>query len=372
MRICSTRLAGSKQIIGTLATALSFSITPPALAQLAETGQQFQQPDPAPDPESLPHDVAPSGRPLGGPSIGFWIDNDLFGGGTDRHYTNGFQFYYFSSERPQYVNLDFLARLLPWINQDGVRRYGFALGQNIYTPSDITTEVPDPTDQPYGGWLYARVSRISEVPRHVDRIDLDLGMVGPASGAEQVQRFVHRIVPGARTPRGWDYQLGNEPGVVLSYEHVWRNEKPNLLGPVEWDFSPLVSASVGNVFTYATAGGTVRLGGNMGPPVGALVMRPTTGIPYQDAERGEASDFSWYLYTSLEGRAVARNIFLDGNSWKSSPSVKRQPYLLAAQAGISLRYGRFGVTYAQNLLTPEFRGKKSLTNYGSIRLSYRW
>lgn len=375
MRMCVERPVRAGFFTTGLAVALSLMGTTVGLAQDSRSTLPPPATDPAPitDPASLPPGTAPSGRPLGGPSLGFWIDNDLFGGGTDRHYTNGFQLYYFSGERPQFVNLDPLAALLPWIDQDGVRRYGFAIGQNIYTPSDITTEAPDPRDQPYGGWLYARISRISEVPRHVDRIDLDLGMVGPASGAEQVQRFAHRIFPGARTPRGWDHQLGNEPGVVLSYEHVWRDDKPNRLGPLEWDLSPHVSASVGNVFTYATAGGTLRLGGNMAPPVGALVMRPTTGIPYQDAASGDdPSSFSWYVYSSLEGRAVARNIFLDGNSWKSSPSVKRHPYLLAAQAGVTMRYGRFGVTYAQNFLTPEFRGKKSMTNYGSIRLSYRW
>ncbi len=309
-----------------------------------------------------------------GATIGFWIDNDLFGGGTDRYYTNGFQFYYISGDRPAYGNIDWLEALLPWVGPDRVRRYGFAFGQNMYTPSDVTRRVPDPGDRPYAGWLYGRFSLISEVPRHVDRLDIDLGVVGPASLAEETQKTVHRIVPGARYPEGWDSQLRNEPGVVLSYEHVWRGERPSRLGPFETDLSPHAAFSVGNVLTFAAAGATLRLGGNMPAPVGALVMRPTVSIPYQDdAPRGSGRPaLAWYVYASAEARAVARNIFLDGNSFVSGPSVDKHTFVGGLQIGLAVRYGPFGVSYAQNLLTPEFEGQKSLTNYGSVRLSYQF
>lgn len=312
--------------------------------------------------------------PRSGPSVGAWIDNDLFGGGTDRYYTNGFQFYYVTGDRPTYGNLDWLANLVPWIGADGVRRYGFAIGQNMYTPSDITRPNPDPTDRPYAGWLYGRLSVIAEAPRQVDRIDLDLGVVGPASLAEQTQKAVHKVVPGARKPQGWDYQLHDEPGIILSVEHVWREERPARLGPFEVDLSPHVAASVGNVLTFAGAGATLRLGGNMPAPVGALIMRPTTSIPYQDTTEARAGRpaFGWYVYASGEARAIARNIFLDGNSFRDSRSVNKNPLVAAFQLGVTLRYGRFGFTYAQNFLTPEFEGQKSLTNYGSLRVSYQF
>lgn len=311
--------------------------------------------------------------PRSGPSIGFWIDNDLFGGGTDRYYTNGFQFYYFSGDRPTYGSIDWLANLVPWIEPGGIRRYGFAFGQNIYTPTDLTRRNPDPDDRPYAGWLYGRFSVLNEAPRAVDRIDLDVGMVGPSSLAEQTQKAVHRVVRGARYPEGWNYQLRDEPGVILGYEHVWRDERPHTLGPLEWDFSPHVAASAGNVLTFAGAGATVRLGGNMPAPVGALVMRPTAGIPYQDNPYAERpGKFSWYLYASAEGRAVARNIFLDGNSFRDSRSVRKQPFVASFQAGVTLRDGRFGFTYAQTLQSPEHHGQKSFTNYGSVRLSLQF
>ncbi|MFP5516941.1 MAG: lipid A-modifier LpxR family protein, partial [Alphaproteobacteria bacterium] len=63
------------------------------------------------------------------------------------------------------------------------------------------------------------------------------------------------------------------------------------------------------------------------------------------------------------------NIFLDGNSFRESRSVDKHSFVGSVQAGLTLRYGRYGLTYAQTLQTPEFRGQKSLTNYGSLRLS---
>lgn len=34
--------------------------------------------------------------------------------------------------------------------------------------------------------------------------------------------------------------------------------------------------------------------------------------------------FGWYLFAGVEGRAVARNIFLDGNTFRDSRSVDKE------------------------------------------------
>ncbi|HEY0836675.1 MAG TPA: lipid A deacylase LpxR family protein [Azospirillum sp.] len=302
-------------------------------------------------------------------TIGFWLDNDLFSG-SDRYYTNGVQFYYLSRARPELGVMDWLADRVPGgLPEPAARRYGFALGQNIYTPEDTRRRELIRDDRPYAGWLYGRLSLLSEAPRRVDRIDIDLGVVGPASLAEPTQKAVHRVVPGAVWPEGWRNQLRNEPGVVLSYERVWRDERPGTLGPFQADVSPHAAFAVGNVLTFAGGGATVRLGGNMPPPVGALVMRPTTALPYEDADPAR---FSWYVYAAAEARLVARNIFLDGNSFVSSHGVRRIPVVGSAQLGVTVRYGRLGVTYAHNLLTPEFEGQKGIASFGSVRVTLQF
>ncbi|MGQ9366843.1 lipid A deacylase LpxR family protein [Azospirillum sp. ST 5-10] len=297
--------------------------------------------------------------------FGFWLDNDLFSG-TDRYYTNGAQFYYLSDEKPSLGVLDWLADRLTPPGERAGRRYGFALGQTIYTPEDLTRRDLIEDDRPYAGWLYGRLSLLQTTPSAVDRLDIDVGMVGPASLAEPTQKLVHSIVPGATHPEGWHNQIDNEPGLILSYEHVWRGE-PAPFGPLEVDLSPHAAGAAGNVLTYAGAGFTVRLGQNMGPPVGALVTRPTASIPFQDADR--PAPFSWYVYASAEARAVARNIFLDGNTFRSSHSVDRIPLVGSAQVGLTARWGAVALSYAQSFTSPEFDEQDGITAYGSIRLS---
>ncbi len=58
---------------------------------------------------------------------------------------------------------------------------GWAVGQNIYTPTDITAERPDPSDRPYGGWLYYGLmfQRASACGRALHSYEADVGLTGP-------------------------------------------------------------------------------------------------------------------------------------------------------------------------------------------------
>ena len=83
-----------------------------------------------------------------------YLENDMVAG-TDRHYTNGLKFSWFSPEVNEWTDSGWLGELaesLPVVNQPGgLKSFGFALGQNIYTPQDITRTAPDPQDRPYAG-----------------------------------------------------------------------------------------------------------------------------------------------------------------------------------------------------------------------------
>lgn len=299
-------------------------------------------------------------------TFGLWVDNDI-AAGEDEYYTNGVQLYYVTPERPVVGAIDWLADAV--LGQEGpvTRRYGFALGQKIFTPRDLRRNPPSSNDRPYAGWLYGRLSLLTESPRQVDRVSLDLGVVGPWSLAEDTQKFVHRVLPGNIAPRGWGSQIENEPGVVLSAERAWKPERPTRIGPFEADLSPHLAGSLGNVFTFVGAGATLRFGMNMPPPVGALVVRPLTPIPYQDAV-GEG--FTWYLYASTEARLVARDIFLDGNSFRQSENVEKIPGVGTLQVGLTVKWTALSLTAAYNLTTPEFTGQQGIAKYGSLRIAF--
>jgi lipid A 3-O-deacylase len=170
-------------------------------------------------------------------------------------------------------------------------------------------------------------------------------MVGPAALGKQVQSEWHHVV-GADPPQGWDNQLRNEPGVLLAYLQKWR------LGPTSGvQVVPHFGATVGNVMTLLRAGGIVRLGNNMsgfGPdtiePGGAMLQRTRLTDHQADFTRHE-----WYVFAGFDARAVGRNIFLDGNTFRNGPAVDRRILVYDFKAGVSMRIApvRLSLTHVQ-------------------------
>jgi len=57
-------------------------------------------------------------------------------------------------------------------------------------------------DRPYAGWLYGGVGFVSVSDERLDNIELNVGMVGGASFAEDVQKTWHKWFDFQR-PNGW-------------------------------------------------------------------------------------------------------------------------------------------------------------------------
>ncbi|HAW53657.1 MAG TPA: DUF2219 domain-containing protein, partial [Hyphomonas sp.] len=86
--------------------------------------------------------------------VSFSTENDFFGGGTDRNYSNGLRIERVSGADNVHPGLEWVADRLPWIDLDRTElRQGFAISHAIFTPEDIQTFTPDPTDRPYAAWL---------------------------------------------------------------------------------------------------------------------------------------------------------------------------------------------------------------------------
>lgn len=303
----------------------------------------------------------------GAQTFGVWLDNDIVGG-TDRYYTNGIQFHYITPSKPL-LGVGGWADWIPGSPDTPERRWGFAVGQKLFTPEDIQADPPSAKDRPYAGWLYGRASALATTPTQADRFEIDFGVVGPAAMGKETQQFVHKVLPGQIKPAGWAAQLRNEPGLVLSWERVWKHPRPAWFQGYDADVSPHVAVSAGNVLTFAGVGATLRYGWNLPPMTGAMVVRPVSPIPYQDAA-GEG--FSWFVYLGTEVRAIARNIFLDGNSFRDSVSVSKIPAVGTAQAGLSIGTGAVRLIAAYTVTSPEFRTQKGPARYGSLRLAFRF
>ena len=296
------------------------------------------------------------------------LENDLFYD-IDRHYTNGIGFVWIpdrSVGTPDWAEQ--LARLVPWFPQEGEVRHGYAFGQSMFTPSDITIADPPPGERPYAGWLYGTFGLGASNGRQLDLLALSVGMVGPASQAEQSQKFVHDLI-GADEPMGWDTQLGDEPGFVLTYLRSWRGQpQPGPLG-TRYDLTQHFGGAFGNVFTYLNTGLTLRVGQNLPRDFGPPRIQP--GV-FGSGEFVPTPGFSWYLFAAVEGRAVARNIFLDGNCCQSSRSVDREPLVGDLQFGLVLDWSDFRLSYTRVLRTREFDSQDKNDDFGAVSLSVKF
>lgn len=317
----------------------------------------------------------------------FQVENDVFNriGKSDRDYTNGVRFGWLSPALPDLP--DSLARLttFPTFFGEGpvssvTRRVGISVGQNLYTPQDTDTSAPIRNDRPYAAWLYSSFAlqstykrvdpkTMKEEPVRLDTLQLDLGLIGPAAGGEFVQNNFHKLI-GVSQANGWGNQLHNEPTIGLTFERRWRTgrgivfEDPKL----EYDVVPRLGIALGNAATYASAGGTIRIGKDLRNDFGPSRARPA--LPGSEAFIGKG--FGWYFFVGAGGEAVARNIFLDGNTDGNSLHVSHRPFVGEAQAGIAILINGMRISYTQVLRSPEFFERDRWDQFGSFNVAFRY
>lgn len=307
--------------------------------------------------------------------ISIQFENDFFGGGSDRHFTHGSRVECLT--RPIEWISD-AADKIPWFSsekamdsrKDALKaRASLSLGQSIYTPEDISDPELIPDDRPYAGWLYLGFGLVAnQGSKRYDKLELEVGMVGPYSFAEEVQTFWHSLF-GLQAPEGWDNQLDSELGVVLYYEQARRLARKTVFLGLESDFIPHIGGSLGNVFTYAAAGLTFRLGTDLADDFGPPRIRPSLpGGGYFDYKKG----FNWYVFSGFAGRFVLRNIFLDGNTFSDSHSVDKMSFVGDLQIGVAVQFTRFRITYTQIYRTKEFEEQDSFNVFGSLSFSYQF
>jgi hypothetical protein len=263
---------------------------------------------------------------------------------------------------------------LPFVNRPGTQKnFGFSIGQNIYTPQDQNASNPDPTDRPYAGWSYVELSFISKTATRADIVSIQAGIVGPSSGAEATQKAVHKWIDDDE-PQGWDYQLKDEPGLNLIYERRYRLIARTLVDHLGFDFIPNGGFSLGNVQTYANLGATARLGFNLPSDFGVALARGGSigASPVDDLDPRVSPDrnVSFFLFAGADGRAVAQDIFLDGNTWKDSRSVDKENFVADLMAGFGLIVGRWQLTGTFVHRTKEFETQPDpWSRFGSVTLS---
>ncbi len=295
-------------------------------------------------------------------TIGFQFDNDTFAL-SDAGYTGGLKLYWMSS----FETSTWWARIPILGGPGSSRAVSIALSQKGYTPLDLARRDLIAEDRPYAGFLHLDFGMHIRDDRRMQSIEMMVGIIGPHAYAGETQRLFHRWL-GQIEPAGWDHQLGDELGLGINYEHVWRVSKGN---PRRWsiEWLPRVGGGAGNVHTFVHTGIQVRGGWNLPDDFGIHFIRPSgdRGVAHRKKSR-----FSLQAYAAVDAKVVLRDIFLDGNTLLDSHRVDKHPLVGDLILGIALQSGGFQVGYSYVLWSKRFRTEPQNQIFGALSLTYTY
>jgi lipid A 3-O-deacylase len=265
-------------------------------------------------------------------TFGLFIENDLFAG-SDGGYTNGEKLVWVSPELgdgpgkgrvPRW--LDTMSRkLTPVRSPERGRFLSLGLGLSIFTPEDILRKDLILNDRPYAGYLYASLGFHRAAASSMESIEIDIGIVGPRSLAGDIQKSLHRIFHWTY-PEGWANQLKDELALGIAYDRKWKVRPAGKTGQRHWDLIAHGGGMASNVFTGASGGLEFRLGRRLPDDFGTSLIGPGSDSAslFEGMEPLAGNRrLSIHAFAALEGRAVARDIFLDGNTFRRSHKVEK-------------------------------------------------
>ncbi len=295
-------------------------------------------------------------------------DNDIFVG-EDSGYTNGIYFsQYKTNQKSDKLTPGVLLNPLLWSLPEETHLEQFSsttIGQAILTPFDITQETPDEGQLPYSGLLFMNQTFIVQNGSIADKVSTTLGVVGPWSGAESTQKFVHKMI-GSDQPEGWDQQLDNELVFQFSRGRAWRNwhSKSNNM-----DFVSMAEVQLGTIESSINAGFLLRYGQEIEETYAAGLLSPSRTTNPVAIEGG------WYVYAGLHFAHLFNNIHADGNTFSNSASINYQRLQSGGFLGLAYSWQDFSITFAVNNIKVGIfsvdENIEDVLQYGSLTFLWR-
>jgi hypothetical protein len=266
--------------------------------------------------------------------------------------------------------------------EDVHHAYGLELAQMMGTPRSILFDTPHPEDRPWAGLLYLAPSFNLEASNRLYSFKVMAGVVGPWSLADKSQAEVHRF-RRFDLPRGWKYQLPNEPVFGVAFEERRRyraHEDPlrarlgEAIGGWNAELITSVGYKLGTIENSFRAGAELRWGVRLPADFGSTLIGSTGNIPgaWGGLERGWLARLGGHVFAGASGTAVARQVMLDGTVFHKSPRVEHEPLVARFMWGWSLTTDRLRFTYQEVLTSREFIGQPDDQRFSSLSLSIYW
>lgn len=292
--------------------------------------------------------------------------NDLFAGKDGGGYTNGLyiSWYDLSNEGESELKPPLLVLPLTWM-QDEMAPLAYSahtLGQAMITPDDISKEYPDPNDAPYAGLLLFTSSYITVQDNVADAVSTIVGVMGPASGAEKSQKFIHKVI-GSRQPQGWDSQLGNQFIWQFSRAAVWRFSAREF-SPV--DAVILADGAIGNLESSVGGGLFLRVGDGLEKSFSTItLLKGRISNPM-------AVDGGWYFYIGGTAGYLHNQILLDGNDFFNNRSSELKHDQYSLMAGFSYSWENVSINFSyQNNSALDNQPTTARQEFGAIAVAWK-
>jgi len=227
------------------------------------------------------------------------------------------------------------------------------LGQKIFTPNYIFDEDPSNHDRPYAGWLFVEATSTRVEGRTERALGLEVGVTGKPSLAGPAHRWFHGFLK-KHPPMGWEHQIPFEPAFLVRYEQrqAISLSSPGLPMDIGWE--PSFGANVGTLRTSLFAGLGVQAGWNA----------TRWGEWKGEMSRG----FFFRIGLDVEGELIARDLFLDGSTFRSSVHAERKPLVGRLRGRVQIGWSRLALEFRSTRSTLEFQGQDGGHTYGSIAL----
>lgn len=310
------------------------------------------------------------------PVVNLRVDNDIFGG-QDQGYSNGLQVTLVSPNLLDYSSDPCLPRFAQWVSSHlsvlqptGLEQRNMigTFAQGIFTPTDDGRRDLIEDDRPYAAVILFGVGYNARNEDRLHTTQLQVGILGPAAMGEQVQNGVHGAM-GIEKFHGWDNQLSNEPVFRIVHERMRRVAPQASDSGWGWDAISHYGGSFGNLTTYANAGGEIRFGRNLPDDFGSTPLRPAGENTAPIRESRNTYRQGAHLFVHLDARLVARDISLDGNTFRDSHSVDKREAVANIGYGVAWMFHSWKFALARYHSTREFEGQRESPVFGSFTIS---
>jgi hypothetical protein len=274
------------------------------------------------------------------------FDNDILDY-TDRFYTNGIRLELISKI---FAGNPLSKILLPYWSA-GTNYYGISLTQNMYTPSTTKLGGILYGDRPYAAYLFFGSSKITNDPVHRFRqtSEIDLGIIGPWSFGEWVQRSFHNAVPTNNEPLGWEYQVQND--LVADYRVMLEK---GIYNTRHIDFNLVSTGSVGTLYTNLTGGFLFRTGW-MNSYFSNLGIARLQQLQSEGLRKAQVIFFVKGSAKLVGYDATLQGGMINKSSVYTLPAGDISRLVFQTSAGISLSYRGLRIDAEQFLLSPEYK-----------------